>query len=77
MLSGAPISWFSGKQRTVSLSTANAEYIDLSEATREGLFLKQMFSEIGMEIGTVYNARQSSHYCNDKKSSASLEVEAH
>ena len=32
MLSGASISWFSGKQRTVSLSTANAEYIALSEA---------------------------------------------
>ena len=53
MLSGASISWFSGKQRTVSLSTANAEYIALSEAAREGLFLKQMFSEIGVEIGTV------------------------
>ena len=53
MLSGAPIRWFSGKQRTVSLSTANAEYIALSEAAREGLFLKQIFSEIGAEIGTV------------------------
>ena len=53
MLSGASISWFSGKQRTVSLSTANTEYIALSEAAREGLFLKQMFSEIGVEIGTV------------------------
>ena len=53
MLSRAPISWYSGKQRTVSLSTANAEYIALSEAAREGLFLKQMFSEIGVEIGTV------------------------
>ena len=53
ILSGAPISWFSGKQRTVSLSTANAEYIALSEAARESLFLKQMFSKIGVQIGTV------------------------
>jgi len=53
MLSGAPNSWFSGKQRTVSLSTANAEYIALSEAARVVLFLKQIFSEIGAEIGTV------------------------
>ena len=53
MLSGAPNSWFSGKQRTVSLSTANAEYIALSETARDGLFLKQIFSEIGAEISTV------------------------
>ena len=53
MVSGAPISWFSGKQRTVSLSTANSDYIALSEAATEGLFLKHIFSEIGAEIGTV------------------------
>ena len=35
------------------MSTVNAEYVALSEAAREGLFLKQMFNEIGVETGTV------------------------
>ena len=53
LLSRAAINWFSGKQRTISLSTANSEYVALCEPAIEGLFLKQMFNEIGVEIGTV------------------------
>ena len=49
-LSGGAISWYSGKQKSVSVSTANAEYIALGEAAREGLFFKQLFAEMGVEI---------------------------
>lgn len=38
-LSGAAISWESRKQRTVALSSTEAEYMVLTEAAREALFL--------------------------------------
>ena len=46
LLGGAPISWESKKQKTVALSSAEAEYIALSEACRETIFLKRLYAEI-------------------------------
>ena len=40
-LAGAAISWRSKKQSTVALSTAEAEYVALSSATQEALWLNQ------------------------------------
>ena len=45
MLGGGAISWYSGKQKCVSTSTAQAEYIVLSHALKEAIFLRQLFSE--------------------------------
>ena len=54
MLGSGCISWYSGKQKAVSTSTAQAEYIALSYATREAIFLRQLLSEIkGDDIGRV------------------------
>jgi len=39
------ISWYSGKQKGVSTSTTEAEYIALSYAVKEGIFLRQLLSE--------------------------------
>lgn len=45
-LCGAPISWRSKKQTSVALSTAEAEYIALSGATQEAVWLRQLTSEL-------------------------------
>ena len=49
-VSSAAISWYSGKQNTVSVSTANAEHLALGAAAREGLFLQQLFEEMGLKF---------------------------
>ncbi|XP_059057424.1 uncharacterized protein LOC131851019 [Achroia grisella] len=46
MMSGAPISWEARKQRTVALSTTEAEYMALAEACKEAIYLKTLISEI-------------------------------
>lgn len=45
----AIVSWKSKKQTTVALSTAEAEYIALSYAMREGLYLRSILKELGYE----------------------------
>ncbi len=75
-LSGAAISWYSGKQNTVSVSTANAEYLALGAAAREGLFLQQLFKEMGITFkpieilednqAAIAIARNPVHYSKQK-----------
>lgn len=43
---GPLISWKSKKQTTVALSTCEAEYISLSSATQEGIFLLSLLNDI-------------------------------
>ena len=47
MMSGGCISWKSKKQRTVALSSTEAEYMALSEATQEAIWLKAFLCELG------------------------------
>ena len=47
MFSGGPISWSSKKQKCVALSTAQAEYVALSGAAQEWLWLRQLEVELG------------------------------
>ena len=47
----APISWKSRKQPTVALSSCEAEYMALTEATKEALFLQSLCTSIGMTQG--------------------------
>lgn len=42
MLSGAPISWESKKQRTMALSSTEAEYMALKEAAKETIYWKSL-----------------------------------
>ena len=43
---GPVISWKSKRQQTVALSTCEAEYMALTSATQEGIFLVQLLNEI-------------------------------
>ena len=42
----ALISWRSNKQRIVALSTCEAEYIAITEASKEALFLRQLYKDV-------------------------------
>ena len=46
VLSGGPVSWSSKKKKCVALSTAEAEYVALSEAAQECLWLRQLELEL-------------------------------
>ena len=62
MLNGGCISWRSKKQRTVALSSTEAEYMALSEAIQEAVWLKAFMQELGEVTGdhalTVYEDNQ-------------------
>jgi hypothetical protein len=47
---GGPISWKSKMQPTIALSSCEAEYVALTVAVKDVLFLHQLFSELGVEI---------------------------
>jgi len=69
-LQGTPISWKSKSQRSITLSSTEAEYVALSEVTAEIMFIKQIleFLEMKMElpikvhvdnVGAIYLANNS------------------
>ena len=49
-VAGGAISWLSKKQSVVALSTAEAEYIALSSAAQEAIWLKRLIGELGMAM---------------------------
>jgi len=49
ILAGCPVTWESRKQRTVALSSTKAEYMALSEATKEGLYLIRFLRDLGFD----------------------------
>lgn len=60
-LCGSAVSWESCKQRTVALSSAEAEYMALSDACKEALYLKNLFFELtnDNECIVLHNDNQS------------------
>ncbi|KAK2577584.1 hypothetical protein KPH14_000901, partial [Odynerus spinipes] len=58
ILSGAPILWKSRKQRTVALSSTEAEYMGISEASKEAIYWRKIIGELNLEDTgpiTIYN----------------------
>ena len=49
MLSGGPISWKSRLQPIVALSSTEAEYITVTAAAQEGIWLRRVMGELGFE----------------------------
>ena len=61
-MSGATVSWRSKKQTCVALSTSEAEYIALSAATREALWMRQLLTNLSVNVEkpiTIYEGNQS------------------
>ena len=48
ILGGCPISWEARKQRTVALSSTEAEYMALSESSKEASYLKRFLENAGV-----------------------------
>lgn len=58
VLAGAAISWGSRKQRTVALSSTEAEYLVLTDAAKEAIYFIQFLKELGhgdLATVTLYN----------------------
>ncbi|GAW05279.1 Gag-Pol polyprotein [Lentinula edodes] len=47
-MAGAPVSWCSKRQATVALSTTESEYIGLSRATQQAVWLTSFLSEVDL-----------------------------
>jgi len=52
-LANSIISWQSHSQKTVALLSTEAEYMALSDCSRQAVWIKSIFDELGMSIGTV------------------------
>ena len=48
-LAGSTISWRSQRQSVVALSTTEAEYISLSSATQEAIWLRRLMGDLGLD----------------------------
>ena len=49
-LAGGPIAWKSKKQKTAVLSSTEAEYVALSEVTKETLYVTRLMEELGFPV---------------------------
>ena len=58
LLSGAAVTWESRKQRTVALSSTEAEYLGLATLAKEAVFLIRFLKELGydsMATAEIFN----------------------
>ena len=51
---GGAVAWQSKLQKCVALSTTEAEFIAITEACKEELWLKKFFARIGFEARKLY-----------------------
>lgn len=84
MLAGSVISWEAKKQKTVALSSTEAEYMGVAEACREAVYLINLYKEIIGEVYTIclYNDNQGaiklSSSCNNfNKRSKHIDIRYH
>ena len=63
MLNGAAVSWKSQRQQTVALSTAEAEYMALTSATQEAMFLRQLMHELHQDSGSAVTIHEDNQSC--------------
>ena len=63
ILNGGAISWASRKQSVVALSSTEAEYMALTQAVKEVLWLRSLLTEIG---ALAHTAEISNVYCDNQ-----------
>jgi hypothetical protein len=63
MLNGAAVSWKSQRQQTVALSTTEAEYMAMTPATEEAMFLKQLLHEFHQDSGSTITIQEDNQSC--------------
>ena len=58
---GGPVAWQCKKQHTVALSTTEAEFVAITEATKDVLWVTYFLTELGIEYDTpqIYSDSQS------------------
>lgn len=74
VMSGSAVSWQSRKQRVTALSSTEAEYVALSEACREAVYLRELLCELTGSLLTIrlYCDNQSAlrmasnHQCHNR-----------
>jgi hypothetical protein len=49
-LANGPVSWLTRRQKTIALSSTEAEYMAMSDTTRQISWIKPLLSEIGFKI---------------------------
>ena len=49
LVNGGPVTWTSKVQKSVAASVTEAEYVSLSETSRESIWIKKLVSELGYE----------------------------
>ena len=62
IMNNAAISWASKRQPTVALSTTEAEYMALAQATKEAIWIQRFLDEVGVKLPTrmtIYSDNQS------------------
>ena len=63
MLAGGPITWASRKQKSPAASSTEAEYVALSEASNECVWLLQLGSEMNISIPTPVTLFEDNQGC--------------
>ena len=62
MMAGAAVSWLSKRQATVALSTAEAEYMSLTSAVQEAVWMRRLLQALGVKLESlvIYEDNQGS-----------------
>ena len=64
-ITNCTVSWCSRKQASVAKSTTEAEYVALSQATQDAIWMRRLLSDIGCKDGeptTIYEDNQGACY---------------
>ena len=61
LLAKGAVNWLSKKQATVGLSTTEAEYVDLSTATQEVIWLRRLLTDVGEPLEEPIVINEDNH----------------
>lgn len=65
LLGGAPVEWASRKQGCVTTSTMEADYVALSEAAQEAVWLRRLLGELGEKQHQPTTMNEDNRSCID------------